>query len=59
MSLAKGISADELLYNFLGRSAKNIFSRKHYLRYIFGLRSDYSSDTIDSIYKFLHINKDN
>ena len=41
MCLAKGISAEELLYSFLGRSAKKIFSGRHYFRYIFGLRSEY------------------
>lgn len=40
MNLAKGVSAEHLLYTFLGRTRNVIFSRRHYLRYILGLRRD-------------------
>lgn len=40
MCLAKGVSAEQLLYTFLGRTRNAIFSRRHYLRYILGLRKD-------------------
>lgn len=40
MGLAKGLSAENLLYDFLGRTRNQIFSTRHYMRYILGLRSN-------------------
>lgn len=40
LALAKGTSAESLLFDFLGRTRNKIFSERHYLRYILGLRCD-------------------
>jgi hypothetical protein len=40
MGLSKGIPAEQLLFDFLGRTRNKIFSQKHYLRYILGMKCD-------------------